>query len=97
MITSFLAAWISGINSTWAKGVGGRGVGYAVRNIVVLITTRKLDRNRRRQKTITTPPAAKKSLDSNRKISVLEDTIPIVPAAGAKIGMIYLIDGRSCT
>ena len=101
MITSFLAEWISGTNSTWDTDVGGRGVGYVVRNIVALITTRKLDRNRPRQKTITTPPAAKKSLGSNRKISVLEDTILIVPAAGAKIGMIYWIDGlsfcRACT
>ena len=93
----FLAEWISGINSTWDTDVGVRGVGYVVRNIVALITTRKLDRNRRRQKTITTPPAAKKSLDSNRKISVLGVIILIAPAAGAKIGMIYLIDGRcSC-
>jgi hypothetical protein len=37
--------------------------------------------------------AAKKSLDSNKKISVLEVIILIVPAAGAKIGMIYWIDG----
>ena len=76
-----------------ATDVGGLGVGYVVRNIVVLITTRKLDRNRPRQKTITTPPAAKKSLDSNRKISVLEDIILIALSAGAKIGMIYWIDG----
>lgn len=96
MITSFLAAWISETNSTWAKDVGGRGVGYVVRNIVALITTRKRERNRPRQKTITTPPAAKKSLDSNKKISVLGVTIPIAHLAGAKIGMIYLIDGRCC-
>jgi hypothetical protein len=36
-----------------------------------------------------TPRAAKKSLDSNKKISVLEDTILIALLAGAKIGMIY--------
>lgn len=93
MITSFLAAWISGTNSTWGTDVDGRGVGYVVRNIAARITTRKLERNRPRQKTITTAPAAKKSLDSNRKISALEDTIPIAPPAGAKIGMIYWIDG----
>jgi len=93
VIMFFLAAWISGTNSTLDKDVGVRGVGYVVRNIVVLITTRKLDRNRPRQKTITTPPAAKKSLDSNRKISVLEDIILIALSAGAKIGMIYWIDG----
>jgi len=40
-----------------------------------------------------TPRAAKKSLDSNKKISVLEDTILIALLAGAKIGMIYWIDG----
>lgn len=93
VIMFFLAEWISGTNFMWDKDVGGRGVGYVVRNIAALITTRKLDRNHRRQKTITTPPAAKKSLDSNKKISVLEDIILIVPAAGAKIGMIYWIDG----
>lgn len=42
MIMFFLAEWISGTNSTWAKDVGGRGVGYVVRNIAALITTRKL-------------------------------------------------------
>jgi hypothetical protein len=41
VITCFLVAWISGTNSTWDTDVGGRGVGYVVRNIVVLITTRK--------------------------------------------------------
>jgi hypothetical protein len=93
----FLAAWISETNSTWGTDVDGRGVGYVVRNIAARITTRKRERNRRRQKTITTPPAAKKSLDSNRKISVLEDIILIALPAGAKIGMIYWIDGRcSC-
>jgi hypothetical protein len=82
---------------TWAKDVGGRGVGYVVRNIAVRITMKKRERNPPQQKTITMPPAAKKSLDSNRKISVLEDIILIAPAAGAKMGMIYLIDGRcSC-
>lgn len=93
MITSFLAAWISGTNSTWGTDVDGRGVGYVVRNIAARITTRKLERNRPRQKTITTAPAAKKSLDSKKKISALEDTIPIAPPAGAKIVMIYWIDG----
>jgi hypothetical protein len=43
VITSFLAEWISGINSTWDTDVGVLGVGYVVRNIVALITTRKLD------------------------------------------------------
>jgi hypothetical protein len=40
-----------------------------------------------------TPRAAKKSLDSNKRISALEDIILIVPAVGAKIEMIYWIDG----
>jgi hypothetical protein len=40
-----------------------------------------------------TPRAAKKSLDSNKKISVLEVIILIALPAGAKIGMIYWIDG----
>jgi hypothetical protein len=43
VITCFLVAWISGTNSMLAKDVGGRGVGYVVRNIVALITTRKPD------------------------------------------------------
>jgi hypothetical protein len=37
--------------------------------------------------------AVKKSLDSNKKISVLEVIILIALVAGAKIGMIYWIDG----
>jgi hypothetical protein len=37
--------------------------------------------------------AVKKSLDSNKKISVLEVIILIVLPAGAKIGMICWIDG----
>ena len=41
MITCFLVAWISGINSTWDTDAGGRGVGYVVRNIVALIMTKK--------------------------------------------------------
>ena len=86
---SFLVAWISGINSTWDTDVAALGVGYVVRNIVALITTRKQALSRPPQKTITTTRAVKKSLDSNKKISVLEVIIPIALPAGAKIGMIY--------
>jgi hypothetical protein len=89
VITCFLVAWISGINSTWDTDVGALGVGYVVRNTVALIMTRKRELSRPQQKTITTPRAVKKSLDSNKKISVLEVIIPIALPAGAKIGMIY--------
>ena len=88
MITSFLAAWISGTNSTWGTDVDGRGVGYVVRNIAASIMTPSQARNHRRLRTIM-PPVVEKKLDSRKKTIVLGDIIRIVGRDGRLLGNLW--------
>lgn len=74
--------WIIIINSTWAKGVVGPGVGRVVRSIVLSTLIRPQVTGFQRRKIITPPFAVRRRRGSSRRIIAGEGIARIVRGGG---------------
>jgi len=74
--------WITIINSIWAKGVVGPGVGPVGRSIVLSILIRSRVTGFQRRKIITIPFAVRRRWGSSRRIIAGEGTVHIVREGG---------------
>jgi len=74
--------WIIIINSTWAKGVVGPGVGRAGRSIVLNTLIRQQGQGNRVRKILTIPFAVRRRRGSSRRIIAEEGIARIVRGGG---------------